>query len=165
MKYKEQTFIDKGEWGEGEWVNEPDKIQWADEATGLPCLIVRNLNVTGALCGYVGVDKDHPYFESNYSNVDVEAHGGLTYSNKCQPNPDGVCHKVEKGEDDNIWWFGFDCAHALDLAPAMEFRSREFNAQWKKTHPNWDNPSTYKNIEYVKQEVTSLAKQLHEAKI
>lgn len=46
-------------WGDGAWVDEPDKAQWQDETTGLPCLLVRNPG--GALCGYVGVYPTHPY--------------------------------------------------------------------------------------------------------
>lgn len=58
METKEYRTIDKSSWARGEWDQEPDKRQWRDEATGLPCLIVRNS--AGALCGYVGVSTDHP---------------------------------------------------------------------------------------------------------
>ena len=33
---------DKRTWPRGVWDDEPDKKQWRDEATGYPCLIVRN---------------------------------------------------------------------------------------------------------------------------
>jgi hypothetical protein len=36
------TTIDKSSWGNGPWQTEPDKAQWQDEETGLPCLAVRN---------------------------------------------------------------------------------------------------------------------------
>lgn len=45
--------VDKSGWARGVWDSEPDKIQWQDAETGLPCLIVRG--PVGALCGYVGV--------------------------------------------------------------------------------------------------------------
>lgn len=36
------TLPDKaGIWGTGPWVGEPDKAQWEDETTGLPCLALR----------------------------------------------------------------------------------------------------------------------------
>lgn len=60
MKTIEYTTIDKSTWGPGPWQEEPDKIQYVDEATGLPCLIVRNGPTIGALCGYVGVLPGHP---------------------------------------------------------------------------------------------------------
>jgi hypothetical protein len=34
----EYRTIDKSQWGPGPWQDEPDKKQWQDEATGLPCL-------------------------------------------------------------------------------------------------------------------------------
>ena len=57
METIEYRTMDKSVWGPGPWQNEPDKRQWQDEATGLPCLIVRNS--MGALCGYVGVSEGH----------------------------------------------------------------------------------------------------------
>ena len=58
-------------WGDGAWVDEPDKAQWRDEATGLPCLLVRNQ--AGALCGYVGVYPQHPYWgkQDNYCGMEA----------------------------------------------------------------------------------------------
>lgn len=53
METIEYRTADKSQWGEGPWTAEPDKRQWRDEATGLPCLIVRGPH--GAFCGYVGV--------------------------------------------------------------------------------------------------------------
>lgn len=65
MQTKEYTTVDKSTWERGEWDNEPDKKQWLDEETGLPCLIVRGC-ITGALCGYVGVPKGHPAYRYHY---------------------------------------------------------------------------------------------------
>ena len=81
MKTIEYTYRDKSSWGDGPWQSEPDKIQWLDEATGLPCLIVRG--PVGALCGYVGVPEGHPHFEQKYDDVDVRVHGGLTFASFC----------------------------------------------------------------------------------
>jgi hypothetical protein len=79
---QEWTTIDKSTWGNGAWQNEPDKIQWVDEATNLDCLMVRNPH-GGFWCGYVGVPEGHPAFAKEYEHVDVNAHGGLTYSDFC----------------------------------------------------------------------------------
>lgn len=67
MKTLEYRTIDKSPWGAGPWDIEPDKMQWRDEATGLPCLIVRNHG--GAWCGYVGVADGHPLYRVGYSDV------------------------------------------------------------------------------------------------
>lgn len=70
MKAREWYDVyDKSGWGDGPWQKEPDKAQWLDEATRLPCLAVRN-NVSGTLCGYVGVPPGHrvrhALFESSH---------------------------------------------------------------------------------------------------
>lgn len=100
METKEYRTFDKSAWPRGPWDDEPDKKQWQDGVTGLPCLIVRNR--VGALCGYVGVPKSHPahgmdYGVSMYDSegneramspaeqalYDVQVHGGLTFSSSC----------------------------------------------------------------------------------
>lgn len=66
-EYTEFRTVDKTTWGDGPWMNEPDKCWWIDEETGYWCMIVRNGEVTGALCGYVGVPKNHRYFQKTDS--------------------------------------------------------------------------------------------------
>lgn len=78
MEALEYRTVDKSNWGNGPWQNEPDKCQWRDEATGLPCLIVRG--PSGALCGYVGVSEGHPAFGKDYDSVAADVHGGLTFA-------------------------------------------------------------------------------------
>ena len=167
METKEYRSVDKSGWPRGEWHDEPDKIQWADEATGLPCLIVRG--PSGALCGYVGVPDTHPWHSKEYGaaigecNEDcdgdyhyghridssIRVHGGLTFSDACQHSAEdrGICHVPGPGEPDNIWWFGFDCAHSGDLCPSYE---RHYGAGY----------GSYKSVAYVRLEVTKLAEQL-----
>jgi hypothetical protein len=145
MERIEYITIDKSTWGEGAWQSEPDKVQWQDEATGYPCLIVRG--PSGALCGYVGISSQHPYFECDYGDCDVDVHGGLTFANKCSHGDecDSICHKVSAGENDNVWWLGFDCAHSGDVCPE---------------HNNRSQNAVYRSRAYVTAEVESLAKQL-----
>ena len=63
-----KSFIDKSSWGLGEWLNEPDKIQWVGSDSDYDCLIVRS-KISGSLCGYVGIPKNHPCFEKYYDWV------------------------------------------------------------------------------------------------
>lgn len=156
MKTAEYRTRDKSTWKAGPWHDEPDKMQFPDEATGLPCLIVRG--PSGALCGYVGVPEAHPLFGEDYGLPDVEVHWGLTYADRCQPHGDdearGICHVPDEGEPDHVWWFGFDCAHSGDYTPstsAMEIRHACF-AQGPFEE--------YRTIAYVKSEVRGLARQL-----
>lgn len=152
----EYTFLDRTGWARGQWDDEPDKIQWQDEATGYPCLIKRN-NI-GALCGYVGVSEGHPLYRKDYNDVDgVYAHGGLTYADACQEDPShhGICHIPEPGEPDHVWWFGFDCAHAGDYMPGYPAALREIGLKYH-------SHDTYRNLAYVQEECRQLAQQLKE---
>lgn len=168
---KSWTTIDKTDWPRGEWDLEPDKVQWVDEVTGLDCLIVRG--PVGALCGYVGVPPEHSWHGIGYSdhlpvecakNADpddycfshspeasMQVHGGLTYSDACQPSDDesrGICHVPEPGRPDDVWWFGFDCAHAWDIAPRYDH--------------SFEPDSFYRSVSYVEREIADLARQLSE---
>jgi len=154
MKTIEYTTIDKSKWGDGPWQNEPDKKQWLDTDTGLPCLIVRNYH--GFLCGYVGVTEGHPAFKKHYEDIDVEVHGGLTFSDFCQESAD-ICHIVEPGENDRVWWIGFDCDHCFDFSPRR-------SAMYGIRYHDHDKFAQYRDINYVSSEVKSLAKQLAELK-
>lgn len=157
MKTIEYNFQDKSKYGEGAWQNEPDKIQWQDKETGLPCLIVRNHS--GALCGYVGVPPMHSAYEKHYGDLDFNCHGGLTFSDFCQDHEHGICHIPDAGEPDNVWWLGFDCGHGGDIIPSFLVlqkdmpEMRSFTGAWGET---------YKGIAYVKEECKNLAKQLVE---
>lgn len=150
MKTIEYRTVDKSAWGDGPWQNEPDKIQWMDEETGLPCMIKRNPEI-GFWCGYVGVSKGHAAYDKHYDSVSVDVHGGLTYANFCQPGPEEhvICHVVEDGEDDKVWWLGFDCGHYRDLCPYREWaRGYGFEGE------------VYRDQAYVQNECRQLAKQL-----
>lgn len=178
METKEYRTVDKSAWPRGEWDDEPDKMQWQDEATKLPCLIVRASS--GALCGYVGVSPSHPWYKLDYSDVfpghacndscekdgsyhdyescidgRIEVHGGLTFADMCADTSDEskhICHVPGPGEPDHVWWFGFDCAHSGDISPAYGMH-RMFS----------DGYDSYREIPYVKREVTRLAEQLKRA--
>lgn len=165
MENKEYRTIDKSTWGDGPWQNEPDKMQFVDEATGLPCLIVRNN--AGALCGYAGVHRDHPLFGKSYNDVpEINVHGGLTFANKCSPHESeetGICHIVSEGEDDQVWWFGFDCAHCYDRCPGSDAQMREIyekkGESWAKRQSIFGD-NKYRDVDYVKGQIAGLAKQL-----
>lgn len=139
-----KTWIDKSAWGEGEWQYEPDRIEW--ERYGLPCLMIRH-SFFGCWRGYVAVLPSHQCYQKSCHEVDIEGQYEICFSDFCQDydSDEAVCHQPKPGEPDNVWWFGFDCCHAWDVAPAMNFK----------------NPfGTYRNVDYVKTEVENLAAQL-----
>lgn len=152
---KTYTTQDKSAWGEGPWQDEPDKIQWTDEATGLVCLMVRQ-PTHGAWCGYVGVPEDHRYFLKPYVDIEAEVHGGLTFDGFCREGEEeghGICHVPEPGQPDRVWWLGFDCAHCDDITPGP---CRDVLLDIDPT--GWD--ATYKDVAFVREQVTKLAAQL-----
>ncbi len=157
------AIISKATWGDGPWQSEPDRAEWRDEATGLPCLAVRHSSA-GHWCGYVGVAPGHSWHGKDYDQCTeptpcddtwcshsagsrADVHGGLTYAKACHGN---VCHVPAPGEPDDVWWFGFDCAHSGDLSPAHTWaRSRE-----------WEE---YRDLDYVRGECARLAQQVKAA--
>lgn len=154
---KTWTFIDKTQWPvRGEWDSEPDKAQWKDKATGLPCLAVRGPQ--GAWCGYVGVTKGHPAFGKDPEDVSVSAHGGLNFADKCQEggqNEYAVCHMPDPGDDGDVWWLGFDCAHTWDYCPPPDAARLELEEMFGgRRH------GTYRNLAYIKRACRDVAQQL-----
>ena len=149
------------------WESEPN--HWEAEN-----MVINRTKGTGCLCGYVGIPESHPWYGKSYSDavkvppsvlereVDIDrigainlfcarnheddetldivlaidVHGGLTYSHDSAPN---------KESEDDLWWFGFDCGHAGDYAPAMK---------------SYYTEGIYRDFEYVKAECISMAKQL-----
>lgn len=159
METIEYRTIDKSTWGVGPWQTEPDKVQFPDPETGMPCLIVR-VGHTGHLCGYVGVTEGHPYYKKDGYDHDVSVHGGITFTSMCVPSEDeghGICHVPGHGEPDHVWWLGFDCAHYLDFAPAMAVTLGKLPGDH-----SWMEGDIYRTVDYVKSEIASLAKQLKE---
>jgi hypothetical protein len=61
---------------------------------------------TGWGNGYVAVPKEHPLYGKDYNNIDIDAHGGLTYASDYS---DWMPKEVE-----GMWIIGFDCAHYGD---------------------------------------------------
>lgn len=160
METKQWTTVDKSDWGDGPWQSEPDKMQWTDEATGLPCLVKRG--PYGALCGYVGIPEGHTWYRKDYSEMDADVHGGLTYASHCQEGDDEsttICHIPAPGEPDNVWWAGFDCAHAYDLSPGNDalLRTQGFQSG------QWGIEEVYRDLGYVQDQCRHLAQQIVEA--
>jgi hypothetical protein len=147
-----RNVYDKSKWPRGPWDDEPDKVQWQDEATGLPCMIRRS-PIMGSWCGYVGVSPDHPAFGQDYNAIDderISVHGGLAYAGGCTDgvSPEiSICHVVEPGEPDHVWWLGFDCGHAFDHSPALSYVLPD---------------AIYRDQSYIENEVRQLASQLAE---
>jgi hypothetical protein len=139
----------RADWGHGPWDDEPDREEWRDGHTGLPCLARRNF--CGVWCGYVAVSPGHPWHGREYDEIDASVHGGLTFAAPCDPDesePDRICHVPLPGEPDDVWWLGFDCGHVtIDLVPAF----RNFSGL---------DGGTYRTLSYVRNVCADLAEQI-----
>lgn len=136
---------DKETWGNGPWCNEPDRVEF--KHAGLPC-IMRRVPGRGHWCGYAAVPPGHPFHGRHNEYVPVDVHGGLTYAEGCA---DDVCHVPDPGEPDDVWWFGFDCAHGGDLSPSANALSSFYFRSSR---------DVYRDITYVRSETERLAEQL-----
>lgn len=139
--------------GYGEWVEEPDEILF--EYQGMKCRINRILDIVeenkcfgGHLCGYVQIPKDHMLFEKHYDDIQIDVHGGLTYSN---------FYKDE-------YWIGFDCAHSFDICPSTEYlyKTDPYMIELRKRYPTslvWKKE--YRNVQYCIKECKKMIKQIN----
>ena len=124
------------------WETEPDNAEWEDKVTGYKCRITRH-DKFKHLCGYVGIPNNHPLWGKNYNDVDVQVHGGLTFS--------------EADDDDKLtWWFGFDCAHAGDISPELLISLIDIDRYTP------DRTEVYRTWDYVENEVRELVRQLRD---
>lgn len=144
--------------GYGEWVEEPDDVEF--EHLGIRCRILRNFS--GSLCGYSEVPKGHPWYGMDYMKVPVEVHCGLTFGEEWVLE--------DKIKDSSGYWIGFDCAHANDIVPTCERTIVEVRTRMSQRHP-WLKDyvplfqRTYKNINFCVQECKSMAEQINKASL
>jgi len=158
----------------GVWDEEPDLREWTH--AGLSCA-VRRMESSGHLCGYVGVGKEHPWYEKGYNDkvyvqdvgqmkVDIDKVGALTMFCApilCDVEKDLVAivlvvqvhggvtfaRKIDSWEPKNLWWFGFDCGHCRDIRP---FDNDAFQSAFGER--------VYRTFEFVVGETESMAEQL-----
>lgn len=156
------TSEEKIKWfGYGEWVEEPDEVNFKHE--GFKCKILRVVKTEmngdkfgGHLCGYICIPKAHPWHSKGMGDIDVEVHGGITWT---------------EVEEDGNFWVGFDCGHSGDLIPSMAYLRRtipelikikEEEEERRKSYPHSVQhlfTETYKNCSYLLKECILLAEQ------
>lgn len=146
----DKSFLfDKSKWGAGPWQDEPDRLEF--EHLGFPCLILR-VPGFGHLCGYVAVPPGHPWHGADLvDGFEIEIHGNVTYASKCKGN---VCHVPKLGEPEDVYWIGFDHAHAGDISPGERARYAAMSAQ-----PYPRRGGIYRDLAYVRAGCQSLAAQ------
>ena len=64
--------------------------------------------------GYLVIDdKTHPWFGKEFDEIDIEVHGGLTFSREVTEELISL-YKELTSEDIGSWIIGFDTAHLYD---------------------------------------------------
>ncbi len=129
------------------------------------------LNHMGHRCGYVAIPPEHKANnigqrvntytkeeELDYSALDIECHGGLTFGGKHH----GLKKLLTNTCEDN--WIGFDCCHLYD-ASDYELLTEYFGEQTesrKSTLSLLNEEGTVKTFKYVEKECKSIIDQLIE---
>lgn len=151
--------------GYGEWVEEPDFVEF--EHLGFLCIVIRVFNKEpfikketyfgGHLCAYVRIPENHPWYKKGYDEIEVDIHGGLSFSS---------LWKDEKTPVANGYYIGFDCAHSMDICPSINLyiKTNPYMKRLCEKYPLDLLPKPYyKNIEFVINECKLLANQAKEA--
>lgn len=162
-EFKQKLF------GEGEWVDEPDIIKF--EYRGYKCLVFRVVKKDpfatdehyfgGHLCGYVLLSEGHKFYGKNYDEIDVDCHGGLTFSEFSDDY-----EEFDEFDIDRSHLIGFDCAHSGDYCPSSEEMMKKIRRrggiyaipeEFKKY--SIFNP-VYRNVQFCVDECKSIVDQL-----
>lgn len=152
----------------GPWASEPDKIAWTDQATGYPCIVVREY--TGEFGSYVSVPADHPLSgftaDALPSAIGEGLHCPVTYSRGCDhtaPERRSVCHVYHKGRyiprahrdlprhDEHAWWLGMVLDGPRDLCPNSGHTPALAAERGR----------TYRDVTFAVNQATLLARRLH----
>jgi hypothetical protein len=123
------------------------KIFVSEIDNGLRFVIVRG---PAALCAYVGLPEDHPLAGFSNEDINVNAHGGLTYAGA----GDGVAGRVT-----GWFWYGWDYAHAGDASFYDAIRGkREDETRWDVAAVVADSQSTLDEFRRLANLAESIAK-------
>ena len=93
-------------WGDGK-MKKPRLYSYTEisfKYKGYNCAVVAHHH--GHRCGYVCLPKTSRFYNVDYSKIDVDVHGGLTYGSESYSHP--IATK------EHVYWIGFDCAHLYD---------------------------------------------------
>lgn len=101
------------------------------------CIVMRG---PVSICAYVGVRQGHPLYQVDYNDIDIDCHGGLTFSrggNKYRPL--------------GYWWLGWDYGHYGDKAfyyldPRMSFLSDNGEHGWTPDEVLSEIPDVLKQL-------------------
>ena len=116
--------------------NFPFKFKYLD----YDCMIIYN---DGFYNGYVALTEDDKWYGKEYDDIDINVHGGLTFSSFGNDHLDR-CN--ENGQ--NLYWIGFDCMHYGDYDEVFSLHSK-----------------CNKSPEYIVNEIFEMVHQIIEVKL
>ncbi len=95
------------------------------------------LNLGTHPTAYVDIPKEHKYYKKQYDKIDINVHGGVTYSN----------NTLTIGNNDvkNGWFIGWDYAHYGDYYGY--YKSLKTNS-FKESH-KWTTEEIYEDVKKV----------------
>lgn len=96
-------------------------------------------------CGYVAVSRKHKAWGADYQDINVSAHGSLTYAST---HDEARKYPVQH---ENAWWFGFDTAHSFD---------KPIEDPYHFMKGIWDFGGTTKSLDFIVAECEKMAVQL-----
>lgn len=125
---------------------------------GYRCVIVgQNL---GHRCGYIAIPKGHEFYGVGYEDIDIDVHGGWTYSENSKWEYPVIAN--------DIWWIGFDCGHYCDGKDLELIKSFGKDSESVKYMLDMESrfPSNeeVRTIEYVENELIDAVKQIKNLK-
>lgn len=102
------------------------------------------LNLGTHPTAYIEIPRNHKCYIKSYNDIDIEVHGGLTYSKE-------YLYISEEQKLDNSWFIGWDYAHCGDYLGYEKIFPSYLQTEDKK----W-------TTEEIQQEVFKVCKQLEE---
>lgn len=119
---------------------------------GYKCVVA--LMHLGHRCGYVALPKGSEYYGEEYNDIDLDCHGGLTYSDFGYPL------------DDGNYYIGFDCSHCgdgKDLDALRKYFPNDKSIEvYAEMESMFGSDGEIRDIEYVKSELINIVDQLTE---
>ncbi len=141
-------FFDKKKFPPGKWLSEPDLCHW--DYKSVSCLVLRDMAL-GTWKGYVGVNKQHPFFRKtliDFSKIDDAGMNSAVYGGICTAGKIPVKYKKYGS---NLWWFGIETSYGADYMPLLKLDTA--NADMVKL----TSKQTYKDFSFIRRETNVLA--------
>lgn len=87
-------------------------------------------------CAYVRIPQEHEFYKKDFGSIDIDVHGGLTYSRDYL--------WVSENQRVEGWFIGWDYAHYGDYLGFVKFYSIDINQDKK-----WTTEEIYKDVKEV----------------